>query len=153
MEYITSEFNYCKRCQKHLPIIEFNNEITGNVFSTCNYCRSKNKASRQKNKLLKRQFTEENDPDTIEEETIISNNDLADYIYHLLDLYKSGDNVEDKENMPKFCFSCSVDTSLLDGDSKQIANTIVDIIADTDDYSWMYVFLLIAVLHIINCFK
>jgi hypothetical protein len=55
--------------------------------------------------------------------------------------------------MPKFCFSCSVDTSLLDGDSKQIANTIVDIIADTDDYSWMYVFLLIAVLHIINCFK
>ena len=66
--------------------------------------------------------------DIIEE--IISKNNFADYIYHLLNLYKSGDNVEDKEYMLKFCFSYLVDTSLLNGDFKQIANTIVDIIAE-----------------------
>ncbi|POG60244.1 hypothetical protein GLOIN_2v1847703 [Rhizophagus irregularis DAOM 181602=DAOM 197198] len=32
----------------------------------------------------------------------------------------------------------TMDISLLDGDSKQIANTLVGIIADVDEYSWVY---------------
>lgn len=52
-------------------------------FATCNYCRSKNKASRQKNKLLKRQFIEENDLD-ITEETITSDNFAKLYISSFL---------------------------------------------------------------------
>ncbi|CAB4484808.1 unnamed protein product [Rhizophagus irregularis] len=139
MEYTTiaSEFNYSKGCQKYLPIAEFSNEITGKVFATCNYCRFKNKASRQKNKLLKQQFIEKNDLESIEG-TIISDN-LTDYTCHFLNLYKNNDNIENKENTPKFCFSCLIDISLLDGDSKQIANTLVGIIADVDEYSWVYV--------------
>ncbi|CAG8651404.1 2613_t:CDS:2 [Rhizophagus irregularis] len=98
--------------------------------------RRKTMALRQKNKLLKRQFIEENDLESIED-TIISDN-LADYTCHLLNLYKNNDNIENKENTPKFCFSCLIDISLLDGDSKQIANTLVGIIADVDEYSWVY---------------
>ncbi|CAG8451035.1 11207_t:CDS:2 [Scutellospora calospora] len=64
-------------------------------------------------------------------------NNLADYIYDLLELHETLEN--DKENNQLgFDFSCAIDISSYNKSSKEIANNLINIISDVDEYSWIY---------------
>ncbi|CAG8758477.1 1569_t:CDS:1, partial [Racocetra fulgida] len=96
------------------------------------------KRYRENNKLLN---NNNEIPNEIPNE-ILEPNNLADYIYDLLDLHSNliiTDN--DKENDPlSFHFSCSVDISSYIKSSKEIkeiADILINIVSDVAKYNWI----------------
>jgi hypothetical protein len=70
--------------------------------------------------------------------------DLSDFISKIFDEFENTTNskkTENKENEVnikfRFSFSCTVNISILKGDSKEQANEIIKVISDVDEYIWM----------------
>ncbi|CAG8804094.1 25995_t:CDS:2 [Gigaspora margarita] len=67
-------------------------------------------------------------------------NILYDHIMEFIEPFKGEKTVKDQENQKslKFEFSCTVNISMLEGDSKERANYIIEVISDADEYKWIY---------------
>ena len=56
----------------------------------------------------------------------------------LLSMYTA--QLENEENMPPFHFECKVDISTLNNSAKEVADYLVELIEEVDEFSWIYVY-------------
>ncbi|CAG8604812.1 5991_t:CDS:2 [Cetraspora pellucida] len=99
------------------------NSITDQFFS---------KRYRENKKLL-------NDDNEIPNEILESNN-LADYVYNLLELHTNLIIAENNKenNQLGIYFTCVMNISSFNESSKEIANHLINIVSDVDKYLWIY---------------
>ncbi|RIB29550.1 hypothetical protein C2G38_2155006 [Gigaspora rosea] len=118
--------NYCSRCDNfHSPESFITNKKT---YRTCNKCRTQNK-------IYKQVKNNEQSPDNL-----IEIHDLSDVISQEFESVENSiDNAEDKKNRNdvEFTFSCSININELEGNSKEKASKIIEIISDVDEYKWI----------------
>ena len=120
-----NEQQYCKVCEKNFPSSSFTSN--GKSYRTCNNCRTQNKGVYQR-KL-------ENSADAA-----IEFHDFYDYFANNFDLFeKEQENKENDENNnnSEFKVSCIVNIDTLEGNSKEKAGRVIEIISDIDEYTWM----------------
>ncbi|KAF0427538.1 ATP-dependent DNA helicase pif1 [Gigaspora margarita] len=130
----------CTRCGVIKPLCDFmdynkNNHVVKR--STCKNCRDK--TVQQYKMAKKRAFeTEENEEDYEDSNSldVLEPTELSDYIIKLSDLYSM--QFENKENLSKFYFECSVNVSMLDSTTKKIADYLAESIEDADGFTWIY---------------
>jgi hypothetical protein len=124
---------FCKGCEKNLPSSSFI-AVNGKSYRTCNNCRTKNKAVYQR-KLISKQ---ENDADN--DQIIVEFHDFYDFFADNYNLFECAihdkDEQENSENL-EFKVSCIVDVNTLEGNPKDQAGRIIEIISDIDEYTWM----------------
>ncbi|CAG8739550.1 8659_t:CDS:1, partial [Cetraspora pellucida] len=108
-------------------------EFANSNSHTCNMCQAQAKRYRENKKLL-------NDENELPNE-ILEPNNLADYIYDLLELHTNSITAENNKenNQLGIHYSCAVDISSYNESSKEIADNLINIVSDTDEYSWMYI--------------
>ncbi|CAG8436323.1 3850_t:CDS:2, partial [Scutellospora calospora] len=124
----TIDQNFCTRCKIYKGKLEFANSNS----HICNMCKAQTKRYRENKKLLK-------DDNEVPNE-ILEPNNLADYIYDLLELHTNSIIAENNKenNQLGIHYSCTVDISSYNESSKEIADNLINIVSDTDEYSWIY---------------
>jgi len=127
---IGNEYQYCKGCERNLPLNMF---ITSEKsYKSCVTCREHSKKTYQRRK----QQTNAETADQIS----IELSELYEFLSEILDAFeKDEDESENQENIgnQEFAFSCTVNIAALEGNTKERANHIIKIISDIDDYAWM----------------
>ncbi|CAG8763712.1 15066_t:CDS:2, partial [Racocetra persica] len=119
----------CSGCDKLLSLSSF---ITNQkTFSTCNTCRGQNKVIKQQKKI-------QNQDEKPDSESIIELGDFDEHLMQIFDSYKCRNDNQENNNPSQFEFSCTVNISTLEGNSKEQADYIIDVISKIDDYMWIY---------------
>ena len=72
---------------------------------------------------------------------IIEPDNFCDYIAELISTFEN-----DTENIPYFHFQCEVNISTFNKLEKEIADELVELIEDVDDFAWVYVFFIIFII-------
>ncbi|CAG8848767.1 3981_t:CDS:2, partial [Gigaspora margarita] len=98
----------------------------------CDKCRAQAKRYRENNKLLKIDNEIPNE--------ILEPNNLADYIYDIIELHTKLITAENNKenNQLGIHFLCAVDISSYNESPKEIADNLINIVSDVDEYSWIY---------------
>jgi hypothetical protein len=119
---INNEQQYCKGCEKNLPLSSFT--TNGKSYRTCDTCRTQNKAVYQRKKLAD------------DDQMVIEFHDFYDFIAQRLDLFEHNERGEENNDNLELKISCIVDATI-EGNSKEKASRIIEIISDVDEYTWM----------------
>ena len=77
----------------------------------------------------------EEDTDSLE---VVEVTDFFDYMMQLLGIYTT--QMANEENILSFHFECKVDISTLNNSAKEVADYLVELIEEADEFSWMYVY-------------
>ena len=72
----------------------------------------------------------EEDTDSLE---VVEVTDFFDYMMQLLGIYTT--QIENEENIPSFHFECKVDISTLNNSAKEVADYLVELIEEADEFS------------------
>jgi hypothetical protein len=124
---------YCSGCGKMCSAEMFGEK------KTCNMCRLSNKSCQERLRAdRKRQRKEEYK--NIEEDHVYIE-DLAEIIIENIIKFKENTQPNNDNNI--FELFCFIDIMEFYDDSKVIADNIVDIISEADEYNWMYVNIII----------
>lgn len=126
----TSTYIGCTGCDQNLPIGEFmGSKANGDPkqFRTCVNCRDKSKRSK------KRQLDAEDDENDQEDAEIVEITDPVDICNHIMQLL----NVHSESAAP-IQFQCNIDMSIFDKSEKEIAEELIELIEDVDEFTWMY---------------
>ncbi|POG62711.1 hypothetical protein GLOIN_2v1882688 [Rhizophagus irregularis DAOM 181602=DAOM 197198] len=125
---IGNEYQYCKGCERNLPLSVF---ITSKKsYKYCITCREQGKKAYQQHK----QQTNAETGNQIS----IELNELYEFLPKILDAFEKEES-ENQENIgnQELAFSCTINIVTLEGNSKDRANHIIKMISDIDDYVWM----------------
>lgn len=142
----------CTGCGGVKPTSEFVRlAVTGKMkqFRTCNNC---NNSSTERKNAKKRQLeteeidNQENDQVNLDGFDIIEPNDLCSHFTQILD-----DHSAQPEN--PFQFQCDINISTFDKSPKEIAEELVELTEDVDEFAWMYVIFFYDLLLIIYLFQ
>lgn len=130
----------CTRCSGVKPISEFvraGAKGTTKPTNTCSDCRNQAAKYYQKTKKRQLEVEENEDQEDLDVLELIDPTNLSDHIVQILNEHseKFGNNIE---NAPLVHFQCEIDLSMFDKSGKEVAEELVELIEDMDEYSWMY---------------
>ncbi|CAG8836807.1 9707_t:CDS:1, partial [Cetraspora pellucida] len=141
MEMLT-EMPTCSGCGNIKLISEFERlDVKGKLkqFCTCNDCHTK--LVECKNAKKRQLETEEHDQEIEENQEnvdyfeIIDLNDLSRHFLQLQSTYSAQPD-NNLDSATPFHFQCGIDISTFDKSSKEIAEELVELIEDIDEFAW-----------------